>query len=211
MRPAEDTSGSRFTRWIGILAIAAIGLGYAGYRFGAPGVVLGYTALAIIAAIGAFWTSLRTLLGETKLSGADAYALGAPRVEEEQKRAVLRALKDLEFERSVGKISEEDYKVLVAGYRKEAKRLLRLLDEASVEQRARAEEIVMARLAELGIERRDPMAEAPKAEEPKPEAPTKETEPEEPKAEARKPEETEPEETEEPKAEETEKKGEDGA
>jgi hypothetical protein len=186
VRPAEDTSGSRFTRWIGVLVIATIGLGYAGYRFGAPGVVLGYTALAIIAAIAAFWTSLRTLLGETKLTGADAYAIGAPRVEEEQKRAVLRALKDLEFERSVGKISEEDYKVLVAGYRKEAKRLLRLLDEASVEQRARAEEIVNARLAELGIERQAPAADAPEAEETKAE----ETKAEETKAEETKAEET---------------------
>ncbi|NUO50273.1 MAG: hypothetical protein HOV80_15570 [Polyangiaceae bacterium] len=214
---SEDTSGSRFTRWIGALAIAAIGLGYAGWRFGAPGVVLGYTALAIVAAIGAFWGSLRTLLGETKLSGADAYALGAPRVEEEQKRAVLRALKDLEFERSVGKISEEDYKVLVAGYRKEAKRLLRLLDEATVEQRARAEEIVSARLAELGIERRADLAEEPKPEEPKAEAaeePKAETaeapKAEAPKAEAAEEPKAEEPKAEEPKAEEAEKKGDDG-
>lgn len=212
---SEDTSGARFTRWIGVLAIAAIGLGYAGWRFGAPGVVLGYTALAIVAAIAAFWGSLRTLLGETKLSGADAYAIGAPRVEEEQKRAVLRALKDLEFERSVGKISEEDYKVLVAGYRKEAKRLLRLLDEASVEQRARAEAIVSARLAELGIERRAAKPEEPKAE--AAEAPKAEAA-EEPEAEAAEEPRTEEPEAEEadarkavePKAEEAEKKGDDG-
>ncbi len=226
MATSEDSGGSRFTRWIGVLALAAIGLGYAGYRFGAPGVVLGYTALAIIAAIAAFWGSLRTLLGETKLSGADAYALGAPRVEEEQKRAVLRALKDLEFERSVGKISEEDYKILVAGYRREAKRLLRLLDEASVEQRARAEAIVSARLAELRVERRAPMPDASEVEPPAEnvaveeekaeEDKTEEAKAEEAKAEEEKAEEDKVEEakTEEDKADdkaEDKAKGDDGA
>ena len=84
---------------------------------------------ALVSVIAVFWASVRTLVGETPLSGADAYALGAPRAEEEQKRAVLRALKDLEFERSVGKISDEDYEALVSKYRAEAKRLLRLLEE----------------------------------------------------------------------------------
>lgn len=161
MSAADDASGSRITRYLGIAAIAAVGLGFAGYRFGAPGVVLGIAALTLVAAIASFWGSLRTLLGETRLTGADAYAIGAPRVEEEQKRSVLRALKDLEFERSVGKISDDDYKVLVASYRKEAKRLLRLLDEATAEQRERAEKIVDARLAELGIKRQEPPATEP--------------------------------------------------
>src|SRR5687767_13420751 len=79
---------------------------------GPPAAILVLAGGALIAVIATFWASVRTLFGETPLAGADAYALGAPRAEEEQKRAVLRALKDLEFERSVGKISEEDYEVL---------------------------------------------------------------------------------------------------
>ncbi len=152
MTPRDDGPlGSRFTMLIGGVLVGAAGLGLAGWRFGAPGVLLGLAALTLITVISAFWSSLRTLLGETRLTGADAYAIGAPRVEEEQKRAVLRALKDLEFERSVGKISDDDYKELVGSYRREAKRLLRLLDEASADQRARAEKIVEARLAQLGL------------------------------------------------------------
>lgn len=142
---------SRVPMWLGALGIALIGLALAGFKFGASGVVLALAALTLVAVITAFWSSLRTLLGETRLTGADAYAIGAPRVEEEQKRAVLRALKDLEFERSVGKISEDDYKGLVLEYRREAKRLLRMLDEASADQRARAEKEVARRLAELGL------------------------------------------------------------
>ncbi len=129
------------------LACAIIG----GVMGGAPMVVLALAGSALATGILIFWSSLRTLAGETKLSGADAYALGTPRAEEEQKRAVLRALKDLEFERSVGKISDEDYRVLAARYRSEAKRLLRLLDAEEAPQRARVEELVNKRLRREGL------------------------------------------------------------
>jgi len=107
---------------------------------------------ALISVIAVFWSSLRTLLGETPLSGADAYVFGAPpRVEEEQKRSVLRALKDIEFERSVGKISEEDYALLVRKYREEAKRLLQSIDEKSAVGRERAEALVQKKLRQVGL------------------------------------------------------------
>src|SRR5262249_57017490 len=111
----------------------------AGVLQGAPAVVLVLTAGALVSVIALFWASVRTLVGETPLSGADAYALGAPRAEEEKKRAVLRALKDLAFERSVGKISDEDYQALVAKYRAEAKRLLKAIEEDAGAERARVE------------------------------------------------------------------------
>jgi len=132
---------------IGTLACATA----AAYAQGASAAVLVLSAGALVAAIAIFWASIRTLVGETPLSGADAYALGAPRAEEEQKRAVLRALKDLEFERSVGKISEEDYQALVAKYRAEAKRLLRALDEESQPERAKVEALVAKRLRREGL------------------------------------------------------------
>ncbi len=129
---------------------------------GAAAVVLALAAGALVSVIAIFWASVRTLVGETALSGADAYAIGAPRAEEEQKRAVLRALKDLEFERSVGKISEEDYQALVAKYRAEAKRLLRLLEEEAQPARAKVEALVKARLVREGL------AEAPPEDQAKP-------------------------------------------
>lgn len=139
-----------------------VGMVYGGLEFGPPAVVLGLMGLALIAVIALFWNSIRTLIGETRLTGEDAFAIGAPRAEEEQKRAVLRALKDLEFERAVGKISEEDYGVLAQRYRTEAKRLLRQIDEATAEQRARAEALVGGRLRSVGIAP-DPIAARPAA------------------------------------------------
>jgi hypothetical protein len=100
------------------LPVLTVGIALtAGFVQGPASAILVLAGGALIGVIAIFWASVRTLLGETPLSGADAYALAAPRSEEEQKRAVLRALKDLEFERSVGKISEEDYVELVARYR----------------------------------------------------------------------------------------------
>ncbi len=119
---------------------------------GAGAAFLVLIATALITVIALFWASVRTLLGETPLSGADAYALAAPRAEEEQKQAVLRALKDLEFERSVGKISDDDYSVLVSKYRAEAKRLLRVLEDDARPKRERVEGLVHARLVEAGLE-----------------------------------------------------------
>jgi hypothetical protein len=123
----------------------------AGLARGAPAVMLVLTGGTLVAVIAIFWASIRTLVGETPLSGADAYALGAPRAAEEQKRAVLRALKDVEFERSVGKISEDDYQVLVAKYRDEAKRLLRTIDEDARPERDQVETLVAARLRREGL------------------------------------------------------------
>lgn len=118
----------------------------------APTALLIAAAGALIAVIAVFWSSLRTLLGETPLSGADAYVFGAPpRVEEEQKRAVLRALQDIKFERNVGKISEEDYQQLEKKYREEAKRLLQAIDEKSKAGRERAETLVQKKLRQAGL------------------------------------------------------------
>jgi hypothetical protein len=129
------------------LAIAIL----VGFIQGPASAILVLAGGALLGVIAVFWASVRTLLGETPLSGADAYAIAAPRSEEEQKRAILRALKDLEFERSVGKISEEDYQELTARYRGEAKRLLRLLDEEAAPRRERVEAIVAKRLRREGL------------------------------------------------------------
>ncbi|MDI1451676.1 zinc ribbon domain-containing protein [Polyangium sp. 6x1] len=137
---------------IGIPAVTIVLALLGGMFVDVPTAILTLAAGVLVTVIAMFWASLRTLLGETPLSGADAYAIGAPpRAEEEQKRAVIRALKDLEFERSVGKISEEDYRALVAKYRAEAKRLLQALDQSAAPGRERAEALVQRRLKQLGL------------------------------------------------------------
>lgn len=126
-------------------AIAAAGLQGIGMA------ILVLAGGALVATIAIFWGSVRTLIGEAPLAAADAYAMSAPRAEEEQKRAVLRALKDLEYERSVGKISEEDFRELTQRYRSRAKDLLRQLDRDRGPQRRAAEVLVARRLRREGL------------------------------------------------------------
>ncbi len=97
---------------------------------------------ALLLVIAMLWASVQALTGDTELSLEDAISLAVPTAAEEQKRAVLRALKDLEYERSVGKISDEDYTQLKARYRAEAKSLLKELDSSQTESRARAEALL---------------------------------------------------------------------
>ncbi len=66
-------------------------------------------------------------------------ALAAPTVAEEQKRAVLRTLADLEYELSVGKISQADFDAASTHFRAEAKRLITEADSSLGARLERAE------------------------------------------------------------------------
>lgn len=127
---------------LGGLALA-IGLGV---WLGLPGGLLTAAAVALTLVVALAWQSLQHLSGEADLTFEEALSLAAPTTEEEQKRAVLRALKDLEYERSVGKISEEDFTELSARYRAEAKRLILAVDDTLEERRRSAERLLEQRL-----------------------------------------------------------------
>lgn len=118
--------------------IGAVALGF---LRGPGAALLVLAAGGLLAVIAAFWKSIRILMGE-ELLPEEALALEGPSAEEEQKRAVLRALKDLEYEYKLGKVSEEDYQMLSARYRAEARKLLRSLDDRLSPARQKAEEIV---------------------------------------------------------------------
>jgi len=130
-----------------VTVILAFGVGS---FMGLPVGLLTGAALVLAVVIGLMWQSLQHLSGETELTFEEAFTLAAPTAAEEQKRAVLRALKDLEYERSVGKISEEDFVELSARYRAEAKRLILMVDETLQERRRKAEELLEERLAQQG-------------------------------------------------------------
>jgi hypothetical protein len=137
--------------WIIGLSLGTLGTVLAGLLLGPPIAVLVLAGTAAASVIALFWQSLRTLIGEAPLSAADTFAAFSTGTEQEQKRAVLRAMKDLEYERNVGKISEEDFKRLILRYRTEAKSLLRRIDERSAGDRAKAEKLVETRLRAAGL------------------------------------------------------------
>jgi hypothetical protein len=133
-------------RWmypLGVVLLSAI----LGHFFGLGMGLLVMAGGTLGGSIWLIWSSLQGLGGDVPITLEEALSLGAPSSEEEQKRAVLRALKDLEYERAVGKISEEDYASLAEHYRSEAKRLLRAVDMDLSPERERAERILAERLA----------------------------------------------------------------
>ena len=145
----NDSPRMRVPRWAPPLLTLAIAI-LLGTQYGVQLVVLTFAAGALLLVIWLLWSSVQALAGESELTFEEAFSLGARSAEEEQKRAVLRALKDLEYERSVGKISEDDFHEYSARYRAEAKRLMQTLDENLAEGRKQVERELERRLAKAG-------------------------------------------------------------
>jgi hypothetical protein len=153
----------RFGEYVPIIFFVLVAVAIAvGIWQGIALMVLILAALAFALAIVLLSSSVRGLSGDTPLSLDEAIAFGAPSAEEEQKRAVLRALKDLEYERSVGKISEDDYQEFSLRYREEARRLISLVDESMLASRELAEKLLAQRVEAAGIqeERGNPESES---------------------------------------------------
>jgi len=113
------------------------------------GLELGILVLAggvLLGVIFILWHSLQGLTGEAELTLEEALSLAAPSAEEEEKRSVLRTLKDLEYEKSVGKISDEDHAELVAKYSARAKELIQVVDADMGDARAQVERLLSKRL-----------------------------------------------------------------
>ncbi len=131
---------------------------------------LGFPTALLILAGGALclviylaWASLEKLGGSGELSLDEALLLAAPTAAEEQNRAVLRTLKDLEYELSVGKITKEDFEVASAHFRAEAKRLIAEADSSLGTRIERAEARVQKYLTSEQPEGRSAGRRKPKA------------------------------------------------
>jgi hypothetical protein len=102
---------------------------------------------ALVLAISFTWRALRVLLGgEAQSDLAQSQAMRHRAELLDEKDAVLRSLKDLEFEKQVGKISDDDFKRLDTEFRLRAKRILKLLDDDLREHREKARALVQKEL-----------------------------------------------------------------
>lgn len=120
----------------------------------APGILV-LLAGVMLGAIALFWASLRVLSGDAPLSPEiEALDAGAHAVDQlaVRKRMLLRALKDLDNERALGKLDAEDHDALASTYRSELKDVLRLMDEGLAPYRKKAEELAASYLATKGLE-----------------------------------------------------------
>jgi len=114
----------------GALAVALFGALGLGVLRGLPSAVLWLAFSALSGAVVLFWETLRLVLDP--LAPGDAHEddeESATRGLSARKRSALRALKELEFERSLGRISEEDFQGLSTQYRTEARAAMQALDD----------------------------------------------------------------------------------
>ena len=118
-------------------------------------VLIAGTLLGVIAI---FWASIRVLSGDAplppELEELDRAAQGVDALSA-RRTMLVRALKDLENERDLGKLEDSDFDQLSSTYRAELKDVLRRIDATLEPHRVKAEAIARAHLAKVGL------AEAP--------------------------------------------------
>lgn len=138
---------------LGLLASVAVSALY-----GMPTGLVVIGAVLLLTGIWNLWTSLQVVAGDrpAPLPPSSPEALSR---EQEQKAFLLRALEDLEYERSVGKIDDEDYESFRRQYRERAKRALSAGNEGADPHRRRAEALALAYLESQGL--RPATTEAP--------------------------------------------------
>jgi hypothetical protein len=132
-----------------VLAAVGVGIG-----FGVGPAILVLAAGALVAVIALLWSSVRTLGGDAPLGeglAAAAAMRGGVSNVADRKRRVLRALKDLDLEHSIGKIDDADYAEISARYREQAKEILREMDVEIEPLRAKAETVARRHLEKKGI------------------------------------------------------------
>jgi len=108
-----------------------------------PAFFMWLAAIALLLAISFVWLSLRALLSGEGARWVEQSKAAQRRSEWLiEKEAVLRSLKDLEFERDVGKLSPEDYERSHAQFRARAKQIMRQLDDDLKEHREKARSMI---------------------------------------------------------------------
>lgn len=167
--PADSTLANEASADQRLARLIALGLPSATILFALASVALFSISFALLVLIGGallgvialFWASLRTLSGEAPVDEDDVALDDAvdERARLSRKKMLLRALKDLERERALEKITAEDFTEVAARYREELKSLMRSLDDDLADRREKAEALVRAHLAKQN-ERPAPSATA---------------------------------------------------
>jgi hypothetical protein len=150
-RPAADGTVSGFQPWHLFLigALLASTAGAIAVRGTRPANVV-FVCLTILAAGVAAYAAFRTLWPLAQPGAMETPEMLGGRTRaalEREKTLALRAIKELEFDRAMGKVSESDWQEMTARLRNRAMRLIRQLDSGSAAYRELIEKELAARQA----------------------------------------------------------------
>jgi hypothetical protein len=155
---------SRKARFVRVLVILAFQL--VAWKFGGMGYAfLFLAAVALLGVIGALFLTVQRIAEPPEVHVEPLKTVSEAQA---RKKVALKAIKDIEYERSVGSISDDDYKDMISRYRAEAKEAMRLVDEERSALRSRAEKLAQKAISrELGdAAKKSKKVDAPPTDEP---------------------------------------------
>lgn len=150
------TSSTRSTdvvRFLVPVASVLVGAGVAIYaalasgRASAAAAFLGMAAGFLVLALWIIYRAARSLVEDAPAVEVERATGRRKKQLEREKQALLKALKELEFDHEMGKVSDPDFREIGGQYRVRAMRVLRQLDEAGADYKALVERELKARLA----------------------------------------------------------------
>jgi len=155
-KAAADRAELVLGRWVLILvpSIAVPGAIIVGILTSWGPAILVLAGTMLLGTIGSLWASVRTLSGDAPLPERLEILEGEKNEANpllERKAGLLRALKDLEQERAIGKIDQADFDDLCARYREQVKEVLRQIDQQMDPLVKKAEEMAKDHLARTGL------------------------------------------------------------
>jgi hypothetical protein len=121
-------------------------------------VMISITIGAAGLAAAGFYRLLSPLVGETTVAASEALSERSRAVLTREKTLALRALKDLEFDRSMGKVSPADFEEMSRRLRLRAMSLMKQLDEDASGYKTIIERELSSRLAARGVQPAVPAA-----------------------------------------------------
>ena len=131
---ARPSSRGGFEPWQLFVLAGLIGAAIVAFRAGAqPSSARIFLILTIFAAAAIGYAALRMLVPLTGVVSRESRLTLGERtraVLEREKMLALRAIKELEFDRAMGKVSDRDYQEMATRLRARAGRILRQLDES---------------------------------------------------------------------------------
>lgn len=159
-RLKPDTTDSTFRPWhffvLGALIAATVGVLMS--RPSSPaGLILLSLAIGAAALAGlGFYRTLWPLVASDFVEGAEMVGRRTRAAVEREKMLVLRAIKELEFDRAMGKVSERDFQEMAGRLRARAVGLMRQLDSDASGYRELIEQELRQRLGPGATEQGSP-------------------------------------------------------
>ncbi len=161
MSSVTSTDGVNFRPWhfFVILTLIAATAAVLTARKTSPEnlVMVSLTVFAAGAASIALYRALVPLVGKERALRAETLGHRARAALEREKTLVLRSIKELEFDRAMGKLAQEDFDEMSQRLRARAVGLMRQLDASHAAPREKIEQELASRLAR---EARDPQRRA---------------------------------------------------